>query len=296
MSVLACSRRARAWCGRVAGPGVLLLVLAVLASVAARAANLTLEDGAGRITVETAALLARPDVTEIEIPADVGYGGTPRRYRAVPLAAVVALLPGAPPAGGVIEAQATDGFAAQMPLDLVLRAASGGARAWLAIEPQDAPWPPLPGKQASAGPFYVVWEHPEAARISPEYWPYQLAALRIVEPPAVRWPQIAVEASLPADHPARRGQEVYGAICLACHRINGGGSGEMGPDLNRPMNPTEYFQPAALRRFLRDPASLRTWPEQKMPGFGPEQISEAELDALIAYLAHMATRRPEGAR
>jgi mono/diheme cytochrome c family protein len=156
--------------------------------------------------------------------------------------------------------------------------------------------PPLPGKQAGAGPFYVVWERPEAARISPEYWPYQLAALRIVEPPAVRWPQIAVEASLPADHPARRGQEVYGAICLACHRMNGGGSGEMGPDLNQPMNPTEYFQPAALRRYLRDPASLRSWPEQKMPGFGPDQISETDLDALIAYLEHMAARRPEGRR
>ena len=70
--------------------------------------------------------------------------------------------------------------------------------------------------------------------------------------------------------------------------MNGGGASEMGPDLNRPMNPTEYFQPAALRRYLRDPASVRSWPEQRMPGFAPEQLSEAELEAVIAYLAHMA--------
>jgi cytochrome c1 len=66
----------------------------------------------------------------------------------------------------------------------------------------------------------------------------------------------------------------------------------MGPDLNVPMNPVEYFQPSALRRYLRDPASVRTWPEQKMPGFGPERLSDADLDAVIAYLVHMAERRP----
>jgi mono/diheme cytochrome c family protein len=66
----------------------------------------------------------------------------------------------------------------------------------------------------------------------------------------------------------------------------------MGPDLNRPMNPTEYFQPAALRRYLRDPTSVRAWPEQKMPDFTPQQISDGEMAALIAYLEHMAARRP----
>jgi mono/diheme cytochrome c family protein len=154
------------------------------------------------------------------------------------------------------------------------------------------PWPPLPNKQSSAGPFYIVWEHSEASRISTAYWPYQLVTLRYVPAPAARWPRIMVDPLLPADHPARTGQEVFAAICLACHRMNGGGSSEMGPDLNLSMNPTEYFQPAALRRYLRDPASVRTWPEQRMPGFGPEQLSEADLDAIIAYLEHMAERRP----
>jgi len=54
----------------------------------------------------------------------------------------------------------------------------------------------------------------------------------------------------------------------------------------------EYFQLSALRRYLRDPASVRNWPEQKMPGFGPERLSEGDLDAVIAYLAHIAERRP----
>jgi mono/diheme cytochrome c family protein len=224
----------------------------------------------------------------IEVPADNSYGGA-RRYRAVPLAAVLSALPSPP--GSELEAAATDGFAAQIPLALALQAQPGAARAWLAIEPADAPWPPLPGKKVSAGPFYIVWERPKASHVSSEYWPYQLAILRYVPAPSTRWPQIAVNTSLPADHPARAGQAVFEATCLACHRMNGGGSSEMGPDLNRPMNPTEYFQLPALHRFIRNPASVRTWPDQKMPGFGPDRLSEAEVEAVIAYLEHMAAQR-----
>jgi cytochrome c2 len=57
------------------------------------------------------------------------------------------------------------------------------------------------------------------------------------------------------------------------------------------MNPTEYFQPAALRKYLRDPTSVRDWDGQAMPGFGPGVIAEPDLDALIAYLGHMTGRR-----
>ena len=269
--------------------GILFQMLALLLPRPTWAAALTLEDGPNRIIYETASLLARPDSLEIDIPADGAYH-SPRRYRAVPLAALLSAL--AAPPGSELEAAATDGFAAQIPLARALQTGTGSARAWLAIEPTDAPWPPLPGKQVSAGPFYIVWEHPEASRISSEYWAYQLSTLRYVPAPSARWPQIGVDPALPRDHPARAGQAMFEATCLACHRINGGGSAEMGPDLNRPMNPTEYFQMSALRRYLRDPASVRTWPEQKMPGFGPERLSEAELQAIIAYLAHMAERRP----
>jgi mono/diheme cytochrome c family protein len=268
---------------------LLFQVLLFLHQAPAWAAVLTLEDGPHWVTFETDALLARPDVAEIAIPADVAYRG-PRRYRAVPLAAVLSALP-APP-DSTLETAALDGFAAQIPLALATQTQPGVAQAWLAIEPADAPWPPLPGKTVSAGPFYVVWEHPEASRISSEYWAYQVAALRYVRGPATRWPQITVDPALSHDHPARVGQGVFEATCLACHRMNGGGSAEMGPDLNVPMNPTEYFQSSALRRYLREPASVRTWPEQKMPGFGPERLREADLDAVITYLAHMAERRP----
>ena len=59
-----------------------------------------------------------------------------------------------------------------------------------------------------------------------------------------------------------------------------------------PHSPTEYFQPEYLRKYIRDPQSLRQWPQARMPGFAKSVLSEQELDALLAYLGHMAGRRP----
>jgi mono/diheme cytochrome c family protein len=70
-----------------------------------------------------------------------------------------------------------------------------------------------------------------------------MARLSIQQNPDLRWPQLAVSASLPPDDPAWRGQAVFIVQCLACHRMNSGGVAQVGPDLNLPANPTEYFQP-----------------------------------------------------
>lgn len=248
--------------------------------------TLTLEVAERRMVVSREQLLNHPQAREIEIPRDVAYG-RPMRFRAVPLAA---LLQGFDlPPEGVLEASALDGFVAQVPL--AAAAGRGSVRAFIAIEPKSDPWPRLPGKQVTAGPFYLVWQDAAAGGIGPEQWPYQLAALTARSAPRQRWPQIAVAAGLAADHPARAGEAMFVKHCIACHKLDGGGASEVGPDLNRPMNPVKYFQPAALRRYLRDPASVRHWPDQKMPGFAPETLSDAELDQLLAYLQHMSERR-----
>ncbi len=70
--------------------------------------------------------------------------------------------------------------------------------------------------------------------------------------------------------------------------MNGGGLSEVGPDLGTPMNAMEYMTERGLRALVRGPGSVRTWPLQRMPGFDPEALSEADLDALIAYLRHIA--------
>jgi mono/diheme cytochrome c family protein len=57
------------------------------------------------------------------------------------------------------------------------------------------------------------------------------------------------------------------------------------------MNPAQYLQPQALRQLIRDPASVRDWPGRAMPAFAPEQLPDAELDELLAYLGHLAARQ-----
>lgn len=247
---------------------------------------LKLQIGERDIVIARDALLSHPAARDIEIAADPSYRRA-MRYRAVPLSALLQSF--SIPNGATLEGKATDGFVAQIPLQPAL--GQGEAQALIAIEPAGVPWPALPGKNASAGPFYLVWLNEKPQGIGPEQWPYQLASLALVQPPAARWPQIAASAKLPTDSPARLGQDVFIKHCFACHRMNGGGEAAIGPDLNLPMNPTEYFQPNALRRYLRNPASVRTWPEQKMPAISREQVSDAELDRLIAYLKQMASQR-----
>jgi mono/diheme cytochrome c family protein len=233
-------------------------------------------------------LLARADAADVVIEGDVAYGRS-TSYRAVPLLALLSELP-PDSRSDTLESRAADGFVAQIPLSLVTRAATGGAVPWIAVEPPNQPWPALPGKAQGAGPFYLVWQNPERSGVAKEQWPYQLASLAVVESPAHRWPQLATDPALPPDAPARKGEMVFAANCLPCHRLNGGGAGEMGPDLGAPMNVTEYLTEKGLRAIVRNPRAVRTWPLEQMPGFTPEAVSDSDLDALVAYLQQAAHR------
>lgn len=266
----------------------LALLLAVPAAASAAEPTLTFRQGGETLTLTTSELLARADAGRITVPDDVAYGRT-MHYRAVPVLSLLAdakLSPDEP-----IEVKALDGFVAQFPPGIFKGKGQDASRAYLAIEPPGDPWPTLEGKSQSAGPFYVVWLNPQASRIGSEYWPYQVASFESVLDPRARWPQIDLARTVPEKDPARRGLNVFIDNCFACHAINGGGESTVGPDLNLPMNPTEYFQPEALRAFIRDPEAVRTWPGRTMTGFEIDALSDEELDDLIAYLKAMSKQR-----
>jgi mono/diheme cytochrome c family protein len=265
---------------------MLTVLLASLIGLPAVAAVPVLVVTAGGATRQFTAdeLLARRDAATLAIPHDVAYGRA-TTYRVVPLRALLSAL--SPDRADTMEARATDGFVSQLPRTLI----EGAAVPWIAIEEPAHPWPILPGKTISAGPFYLVWQNPERAGISPEQWPYALAALTAVASPAQRWPAIAVDASVPADASARRGQAVFITNCLPCHRLGGNGEGTVGPDLLQPMPVTAYFTEAGLRALIRNPAAVRSWPEQRMPPFAAETVGDAEINAVIAYLGYLAAGR-----
>jgi len=262
-----------------------LALLALLASLPLSAAQLHLELGGAPRQLDSAELLGLAQAREITIEQDVSYK-RPMRYRAVPL---VTLLQGIE-ADDHLQAVALDGFAAEMPAGPLLQ--DGPARAWLAVEDPAKPWPALGNGKPSAGPFYLVWTDPQASGIRPEQWPFQIATIRRLPPVEQRFPALLPDAKLPANDPVRQGFALFQQNCLACHRLNGAGDAQFGPDLNVPHNPTEYFQPGFLRQYIRDPQSLRQWPQARMPGFADSVLSEQELDALLAYLGHMAKRKP----
>jgi mono/diheme cytochrome c family protein len=245
---------------------------------------LVVEHGANQQRFTIDQLLRRPDIVMLSVTGDIYHHAV--TYRGVPLLAILG--DSTDPQFDTIEAAARDGFVSQIPLALISRAANGGAVAYLAIEDPAHPWPHLPQRTDTAGPFYLIWEHPERSAITREQWPYQLSRLTFVESPVHRWTQLAVPAAIAADAPARHGQEVFVVQCLPCHRLNGGGASDTGPDLGRPMNPTQYLTEAGLRAIIRNPRTVRIWPSQQMIGFSKAIISDDELDALVAYLRTMA--------
>ncbi len=265
---------------------ILALALAWLTGppAVASASVLAVTVGGTKQQFSSASLLARTDAVKITVPHDPSYA-RPMQYRAVPLRALLST--GRRDTADTIEVRATDGFVAQIPRRLI----EGAATPWVAIEDPARPWPRLPQKRVSAGPFYLVWQNPERSEISPEQWPYAIASLTAVASPVQRWPKIAVATSLPAASPLRRGQSLFIANCLACHRLGGQGEGTVGPDLLQPMPATAYLTDAGFRALIRNPAAVRSWPEQRMPAFDKAVISDSDINAIIAYLRALAPRR-----
>lgn len=264
------------------------LCLCLLASFArASEPALTATTGGRTVTYTASELLARADVVTVTIPKDVAYGRS-MTYRAVPVAT---LLPDVRPSAS-IRFTGSDGFAATLAAEPLLAKAETGARAYLAIEAEDARWPPLrAGDPASAGPLYLVWVQPERARIVPEQWPYQVVRIDEVPALAARFPALVPAASLAAGHPVNHGFAMFTKHCIVCHTLNLAGDASVGPDLNVPYSVTEYLRADALRRLLRDPQSLRRWPATRMPGFDASVLTDRELNDLVAYLQYMASRK-----
>jgi mono/diheme cytochrome c family protein len=264
---------------------LLTLGLTLLSTtIPAQAAELKIDLGHGVITYRTEILLKRHDVRTISVSADVAFHRT-MHYRAVPLTALLEDID----SSDHLQFVAGDGFAAEIPAALLLN--KRGSEAWLAIEDPARPWPALNKDHGRAGPFYIVWTRPQAAHVTPEQWPYQLATIRKLSGVATRFPAILPDPSLPANSAVQRGFMVFQHTCFACHTLNGAGDAKLGPDLNLPHNPTEYLRADLLRAFIRNPQSLRQWPQAKMQGFDAKALSDADLDAVLAYLRHMAERK-----
>jgi cytochrome c2 len=131
----------------------------------------------------------------------------------------------------------------------------------------------------SPAPFYVVWEDSE--KLDKEVpWPYQLVKIEVVnfrQKYAKLFPTNAASDSV-----VMKGFLTFKNQCIRCHSINLQG-GDLGPELNVPLNITEYWPKDTLKRFIHDASSFRY--KSKMPPF--RHLQDHEINQILQYFEYM---------
>jgi len=252
--------------------GILVLLLM---NSPAFSASLEVRWGKTKQVFTTEDFLKHPALTTLTVLKDPAYDHSKQTYKAVPLKVLFENHPTPRELEhSIVQFFCLDGFSAPMQASRLLSQDKNGSIAYLAID--DRP---------KSGPFYLIWKDPEKSQIGPEEWPFQIAAFEVKGSLAKTFPRIIPEAAF------NQGFELFQKHCFACHTLNREGFSQMGPDLNVPMGPTEYFTEAGLRKLIRNPQEVRLWPQSKMRGFSKKHLSDRELDALVGYLKHMAAKR-----
>jgi mono/diheme cytochrome c family protein len=232
--------------------------------------------------------LSKKKLKKIAVDDDPAYPGKKMMYWGFPAADLFEGMKVAD--DNVIVFQCLDGFSAPMNKERLLNRSDKASRAYIAIERAVDKWPQVkPDKPGTAGPYYLVWVDPKKSNVGPEEWPYQLAGFEVKSSLEDAFPLIAPSRS--ASGSVMEGFKLFTKNCFACHTLNGQGTSNLGPDLNIPSNPVEYFEPNFLRKLIRNPQLVRKWPKGIMIGFTPQQLSDPDIEKIVLYLGHMADNK-----
>jgi len=250
--------------------------------------SLTIKNDGVRHVYKSSDLLSREDIETISIRDVAAYPRKDMIFTAIKFATLLKELEF--DSNSTIEFIAMDGFTAPLEPSLLLNTSTEKSVAYLAIEDAENKWPAHRSGEGTAGPFYLFWTNPDLSDIGREEWPYKFNRVVIKGSFETLYPDLVPDKSNSNYQVLNAGFEVYVRNCIACHKLGRVGPGSMGPDLNYPMSPLDYFREGILRKFIRNPQSIRENPKTPMGGFSRELISDEEMDQLLAYLDYKVYR------
>ncbi len=232
----------------------------------------------GKRTLDYAALEAI--VKPVDVDTDDPVYGRFKHYRAFPLLPILEHAFGDKKSlrGKQLIVYATDGYAVPVTGDILTEEG-----AYLAFRDRErADWEPIGPRKQDPGPLYLVWTGSEHHDTSAYPWPYMVARIEVVESLAVLYPR-----TVPRDETAKRGHDVFLHKCVKCHAVNRQG-GSVGPELNVPMNVTEYWTVDQIKAYVKNPATFRYGAMPANP-----DLSDGDLTALTYYLLAMKAQKQE---
>lgn len=166
---------------------------------------------------------------------------------------------------------------------------SDGLIPYLALQEHKNNWPEMKRSHEEVGAFSLVWLGSSSGKISKEKWIRNISKLEIVtekdETQSIKLPNIKLNKD------QENGFNVFRENCAGCHSLNLNGQLNIGPDLNYPMNPLEYFTVATFKKFVRNPENIRYFKNSKMEGFDVSDISEEELENLVTFMKVMSNHK-----
>lgn len=245
------------------------------------------------LTIETniqrSKLLATQNIAQISMSNNRAYPGIKMNYTSIRLCDL--LKPYQIEPTDMLEFISADKFSVLIPARKVMTCNKNSAIGYLAVEPTKK-WPLLKnGTNTTAGPFDVIWINPEKSYISNEYWAWSVIKITVHKKLD---PNIFMSRPDTKDVHIQRGFDVYISHCAGCHSINNVGKGVIGPDLNIPKNPVEYYpNDVTLKKFIRDPQSVRKIENDRMSGSGEDFLNNADLDDLISYFHYMVKHKKQ---
>ncbi|MFJ1267541.1 cytochrome c [Legionella lytica] len=239
------------------------------------------------IILDRADLLAHPDLTPVTINNDRAYPNQIMSHRGIPLCKL--LKPYVDSSNKIIEFIAKDDFHVYVPMQKIMDCSKQSSIGMLVIEPESK-WPIIDNHTGTtAGPYEIIWLYPKRSYISNEYWAWSVVTIKIMKAHDYKY---LLPAPKTTDKSIINGHKIYISHCEGCHTMNHIGKSKIGPDLNCSKNPWDYYPDrVVLKKFIREPKSVRILPKGRMSGSDFISLSENDLNDLINFFAVMKNEK-----